>query len=104
MKSLNEFLNESNTNRIIVTRNSGDKYVLQGYEVGTWYLIPYVPHWNGGTSLKYWEPHYAKKETWIPIKDVKWNEFDMSKEEFLEIQKGSSKKSKEILSKYQSSF
>ena len=91
-------------NRIIATRSNGDKYVLQGYVVGTWFLIPYVPHWNGGTSLKYWEPCYAKRETWIAIDDVQWDEFDLSKEEYLEIKKGSDKVTEEILAKYHASF
>lgn len=91
-------------NKIIVTRCNGDKYVLQGYVVGTDYLIPYVPHWNGGMSLKYWEPHYAKKETWIPINDIQWDEFDMTKEEYLEIKKGRDKACKEILAKFHDSF
>ena len=91
-------------NRIIVTRSNGDKYVLQGYVVGGYYLIPYVPHWNGSASLKYWEPHYAKRETWIPIKDVNWVDFDMTKDEFLEIEKSDGKANKELLSKFHASF
>ena len=82
-----------------VTKNNGDKYVLQGYVVGTWYLIPYV-----SDNLEYWEPHHAKQNTWIPIKDVVWNDYDITKEEYLEEKRISEISDREILAKYQSSF
>ena len=91
-------------NLTVVTRANGKQYILQGYVVGTWYLIPYVPHWNGGTSLEYWEPHYAKQDTWIPIKDVNWGEWNMTKEEYLNIKSDSEETDKEILAKFHASF
>jgi hypothetical protein len=97
-------------NLTIVTRNNGEQYILQGYVVGTWYLIPFVPHWNRSsppeTELwkKYWEPHYAKKDTWIAIGDVDFSEWDITKEEYLAMKDESTKIHKEILAKYHASF
>ena len=93
----------------LITRKDKTKYVLQGYVVGTWYLIPFVPHWNREPSdcelwKKYWEPHYAKKETWIPINKVNWSDFDITEAEYLKIKEESEKSDKEILAKYHASF
>lgn len=95
--------------RRIVTRDNGDQYILQGYVVGTWYLIPFVPHWNGGVRTddlwkQYWSPHYAKKETWIPIDKVIWSEWDITKEQYLKEKFESEISNREILAKFHASF
>lgn len=91
----------------IVTNKQGQEYVLQGYVVDGYFLIPFVAHHN--SKLKdfnplYWEPHYAKRETWIPIEQVDFNDWDITKEEFELIKEEGNKAYKEILAKYHASF
>ena len=96
--------------RVFVTNSKGTVYVLQGYVIGEWQLVPFVPHWNGRDSescdlwKKYWEPHYAEKETWIPISKVNFDDFDITKEEYLAIKYESDKGTDEILKKFHASF
>jgi hypothetical protein len=91
----------------IVTNEQGQEYVLQGYVVDGYFLIPFVPHYNSNSievDPLYWEPHYAKRETWIPINQVNFDEWDITKEEFELIKADGNKAYKEILAKYHESF
>ena len=92
---------------IIVTNQQGKEYVLQGYIVDGYYLIPFVPHWNSNDTIVnplYWEPHYAKRNTWIPIDEVNFDEWDITQNEFELIKSEGDKAYKEILEKYHASF
>lgn len=91
----------------VVTNTKGEEYVLQGYVVNGYYLIPFVAHYNSPTKdfdPLYWEPHYAKKETWIPIDKVNFDEWDITREEFESISKDDDDSYKKILEKYHGSF
>lgn len=89
---------------IVTNLKTKKEYVLQGYVACCDYLIPLVPHWNGGTTTESWEPHYAKRDTWISMDEIDFNEWDITKEEYSEIQKEDKKTYAEILAKYHASF
>jgi len=92
---------------IVTNKNSGKEYVLQGYVVGGSFLIPFVSHYNSKLTTfdpMYWEAHYAKQDTWIPMASVNFDEWDITKEEFNLIDKAGNDAYKEILAKYHASF
>ena len=102
---------KSRTLQVFTNKTNGKEYVLQGYVACDDYLIPLHPHWNTPQKenwtiedIKYWEPHYAKRETWIAMSDVDFNDWDLSKEWYDNYKSEAEQRHKEILAKYHSSF
>ena len=94
--------------KIVTNLKTKEEYVLVGFVIGRDFLVPFVPHWNGfsGETVNplYWEHHYAKKDTWIPMCKVNFDDWDITKEEFDLINQKSEESYKEILAKYHASF
>lgn len=90
---------------ILVTHlESGKEYVLQGYVACDDYLIPFVPHWNGGRSVEYWGPHFATRDTWVSMKDINFSEWSITEEFYESYVKDSKEVYKKILEKFHGSF
>ena len=81
----------------IITDNKGNKYILLAPVVGENYLVPY-------DGRKHWEHHFVPKETWIPMKEVDFDDFDITEEEYNNILIEDKKGFEKILKKYHDSF
>ena len=91
----------------VVTNTSGKDYVLYGFVVDGYFLIPFVPHWNSSSeefNPLYWDSHYAKSETWISINEINFSDWNFTKEDFELIEAEGKESYKEILKKYHNSF
>ncbi len=104
-------INHNRSLYIVTNKVSGEEYVLQGYVACDNYLIPFVPHWKSReqnsvseTWYKYWEPHYAERETWIPMSEVNFDEWDITEDWYKEYLIDAYESYKKILTKYHASF
>lgn len=82
--------------------NKGNEYVLMCFVVGDNYLVPYVM--PEGRSLKYWEHHFVPRDTWINMKSVDFDNFNLTKIEYQFILVENDMSHGEILNKYHNSF
>lgn len=90
--------------QIIVEDKQGNEYVLQMFVASEDAFVPYIDSPIGLPKEKYWEHFWSPKEDWIRISKVNWSEFNMTKEQYLELKGVSDKQNKKILAKYQGSF
>ena len=91
-------------NKKIVTDKKGNEYLYINF-VGnnTQYLIPYID--VNGKSKKYWEHHFISRDTWVSINEkTNFDDYSMSKNDFIQWVKQDNKKHKKILNKYHNSF
>ena len=88
MLDLNEeFLNPGK--RPIITNKQGEKFVLQGFTIGGYYLIPY-------DGYKYWEHFRVPKDQWIPEKSIDWDDYNFTQQQFENLKVFNSEKEKEM--------
>jgi len=87
----------SQRKQIIFTNKLGKQYALLQVVVGENYIVPY-------DGSKYWEHHFVPRDTWIPMSEVNWDNFDVSEAEYNVIVTQSKKDNAEILAKYHASF
>jgi len=93
--SMNEIEGETDRyNRPIVTDKQGKKFILQGFSTSGYYLIPY-------DGDKYWEPSKVSQDKWIPEKDIDWNNYNFTKQQFEKLKASHGEKKKEIIKKFQ---
>jgi len=93
LEQLNEeFLNPGK--RPIITNKQGEKFVLQGFTIGGYYLIPY-------DGYKYWEHFRVPKEQWIPEKSINWGDYNFTQQQFEKLKAFNSEKEKEVNKKFQ---
>lgn len=91
---------------VILIKNLKTKkeYVLQGYVACDDYLIPFVPHWNRGSEVEYWEPHYAKRDTWVSMENINYSEWSITPKFYKSYKEESKENYKKILEKYHRMF
>jgi hypothetical protein len=93
LEQLNEeFLNPGK--RPIITNKQGEKFVLQGFTIGGYYLIPY-------DGYKYWEHFRVPKDQWIPEKSINWGDYNFTQQQFEKLKAFNSEKEKEVNKKFQ---
>jgi len=88
----------------IIKDKKGNEYVYIHF-IGndTHYLIPYID--VAGRSKKYWEHHFIPRDTWISInKGTNFDDYSITKEEFIDIVEEGKDSYKKILEKYHNSF
>lgn len=91
-------------NKKIVTDKKGNEYLYINF-VGnnTQYLIPYID--VKGKSKKYWEHHFIPIDTWVSINEqTNFDDYSITKNNFIQWVKQDKKKHKKILNKYHNSF
>ena len=90
--------------KTIIKDKKGNEYVYIHF-IGnyTHYLIPYID--VAGRSKKYCEHHFIPRDTWISInKGTNFDDYSITKEEFIDIVEEGKDSYKKILEKYHNSF
>ncbi len=89
--------------RIVKDKNNNEYVYVHFIGEGTHYLIPYIDLPN--RSKEYWEHHFIPKNTWIVInKNTNFDNFNISKSDFINFINEGKEIYKKVLEKYHNSF